>query len=59
MTTFTMNRALDSNDFLLAMMNGNTYADLQISRSVDSESSWAVDTGDSFGNKIKRFFLGK
>lgn len=56
MTTFTLNRNFDTNDFMFAALNNRSYADLKASM-----ESQRVDviTGSSISEKIKRFFFGK
>lgn len=56
MTTFTLNRNFDTNDFMFVALNDSSYADLRASM----ESQRAdVFTGSSISEKIKRFFFGR
>ena len=59
MSTITLNRNLDSYDFLLVSLNDRACEDLMDSRKEESMNRWHVVNEQSLSEKIKRFFLGK
>lgn len=59
MNTFTQNRAFVSNDLLFVAACDHTCADLLDIYNMDRRVALEVNTGMSFGARLKRIFLGK
>ena len=61
MTTITLDRNLDYNDFLFAAMNDGAYADLRDSRQMDEQRKQQEMDGPqvSLGTRVRKFFTGR
>lgn len=62
MTTLTLGRAMDAEDFLFVALNDSSYADWRASRSAeDFMAQMHVEKADheTIGGRIKKFFSRK
>ena len=59
MTTYTIRRNFLSPDLLLVALTETTTAQLMASSGWTDRQSTQVIPADTFGRRIKRFFLGK
>ena len=61
MTTITLDRNLDSNDFLFEALNDGAYADLKESREMDGQrNQWeTTEPQTSLGARVRKLFIGR